>query len=46
MSTESGGGGQAFPKNNSNFLKLHRKIPHPLPLADIDITQTSPTERK
>lgn len=40
-----GGGGQAFPKNNSNFLNLHRKVPNPHP-ADIDIIQTSPTERK
>lgn len=26
-----GGGDQAFPKNNSNFLNLHRKVPHPPP---------------
>lgn len=25
------GGGQAFPKNNSNFLNLHRKVPHSPP---------------
>lgn len=40
-----GGGDQVFPKNNSNFLNLHRKFPNPHP-ADTGIIQTSPTERK